>query len=73
MGTRGGGFKKTRAGVVSVSVTIPEGVYADMIRIVETERRWTDRVDFAREAIKEKVEREKREHPLGLPLMARKG
>jgi hypothetical protein len=46
-------------------MTIPMGLYEEMVAILESERRWADRVDFIREAIKEKVERWNREHPLG--------
>ncbi|MHB8430183.1 MAG: hypothetical protein ACYDDZ_06585 [Acidimicrobiales bacterium] len=48
----------------SVTVSLPEGIYSDMIGVIETDRRWFDRVEFVREAVKEKIERWKKEHPL---------
>ena len=50
-----------------MGVTLPDGLYEEMIRVIDNERRWVDRVEFIREAIKEKLERWKKEHPLGLP------
>lgn len=51
------GKKRTRVGIESFGVTLPEGVYREMIDIIEKERSWSDRVEFTREAIREKIER----------------
>lgn len=61
------GKRRTVAGYQKVGVTLPDGLYEEMIRVIDNERRWVDRVEFIREAIKEKLERWKKEHPLGLP------
>ncbi len=65
------GTKRSDVGYQKVGVTIPDGVYREMIEIVESERRWFDRVEFIREAVKEKIERWKKEHPLGPPPKSR--
>lgn len=54
------GAKKTsRVGLQQFGVTLPEGVYRDMMDLVEREKRWDGRVEFTREAVREKIEREK--------------
>ena len=65
------GKRRTVAGYQKVGVTLPDGLYEEMIRVIDNERRWVDRVEFIREAIKEKLERWKKEHPLGLPTPQR--
>ncbi len=52
-----------------VSTTMPEDDFDDMVRIIETDRRWVDVADFVRQAVREKVDRWKREHP-GTPASA---
>ena len=67
MPKRGGGEKRTKSPIVSFGVTLPEGVYEELVAVIETGRRWQDRVEFTREAIKEKLDRWKKEHPLWSP------
>ena len=48
-------------------VGVPSGLFMEATKVVEYEGKWMSLADFVREAIKEKVERWKKEHPLGLP------
>lgn len=50
-----------------VQVGLPEGVYKEIEAAVRATAQWMSVVDFLREAAKEKLERMKKEHPLGLP------
>lgn len=50
-----------------VSLRLPKGLHDEMVRIIEGAREWKDRQHFIAEAIREKVERWKRDHPLGPP------
>jgi hypothetical protein len=60
---------KKRAGVdyERVGVTIPKGIHDEMVAIIATDKRWFDRVEFAREAIKEKIDRWRKDHPMWSP------
>lgn len=58
------GAKRSAVGYEKVGITLPDGIYEEMVAIIETDRRWFDRVEFVREAVKEKIERWKKEHPL---------
>ncbi len=53
--------------VEKVTVTLPKGLYDEVVSIVRAGQGWLSAIDFLREAAKEKVERWKKEHPLGLP------
>lgn len=59
MAVRGGG--KKRVGVPSEPVTVlfPAGAHEEMVRLINSERRWFDRQEFIKEAVREKIEREK--------------
>ncbi len=50
-----------------VQVGLPEGVYREIEDAVRATGQWMSVVDFLREAAKEKLERLKKERPLGLP------
>ena len=58
---------KGRVRLEKVQVGIPEGVYREIEAAVRGSGQWMSVVDFLREAAKEKLERWKKEHPLGLP------
>lgn len=58
----GGGSRLPR-----VSATLPPSEFRELMLIIERGGEWIDSADFTREAIREKAERWKREHPLGVP------
>lgn len=57
------GEKKTNVGYQKLTITLPDGIHDEMKRLIESRRRWFDRVEFIREAIKEKIAREVAERP----------
>jgi metal-responsive CopG/Arc/MetJ family transcriptional regulator len=58
------GTKRSGVSYEKVGITLPEGVYAEMIGIIEADKRWFDRVEFIREAVREKIERWRKDHPM---------
>lgn len=48
-----------------MNVFVPIGLYEDMKKIVEKEGKWMSEPDFIREAVREKIERWKKEHAVG--------
>lgn len=44
---------------------IPEGLHDDMEKVIFSERRWFNRQKFVLEAIKEKIDRHRKENPFG--------
>lgn len=56
---RGGGKKRVTVPIERVTVILPTGVHDDMVRLIGSERRWFDRQEFIKEAVREKIEREK--------------
>ena len=61
------GAKKSRVPVEKVTATLPKGMYEEVVAIVREGKSWLSAIDFIRESVKEKLERWKKEHPLGLP------
>ncbi|HEV2449673.1 MAG TPA: hypothetical protein VGU43_04590 [Thermoplasmata archaeon] len=61
------GKKRSTTDYERVGVTIPRRIHDEMLEIMRADPRWFDRVEFVREALKEKIERWKKEHPLGAP------
>ena len=62
-----GGRKRTQVSTEKVTATLPASEHAELVELIESTGRWVDRSDFVRQAIREKVERWKRDHPLGAP------
>jgi metal-responsive CopG/Arc/MetJ family transcriptional regulator len=62
-----GGKKRSNVDYESVSVSIPRAIHDELIAIIEHDQRWFDRVEFVREAVKEKIDRWKKDHPLWTP------
>lgn len=62
-----GGQGKVRVPEEKVGLRLPKGLHDEMVRVIESAREWKDRQHFIAEAIREKIERWKREHPLGPP------
>jgi hypothetical protein len=54
---------------VSVAARIERGYYEDMVRIIDADDHYNRLGDFVREAVFEKIERWKKEHPLGTPSL----
>lgn len=52
---------------VSVAARIERGYYEDLVRIIDGDDHFNRIGDFVREAVLEKIDRWKREHPLGSP------
>ncbi|MCI4345877.1 MAG: ribbon-helix-helix domain-containing protein [Thermoplasmata archaeon] len=57
---RGGGKKKIEVANEQVCVRLPAGLYEDLLRVMAAEKRWFDRQDFVKEAVREKIERHRR-------------
>ena len=51
------GPKKSRVPVEKLTVTLPQGMYQEVIGIINVEHGWLSAIDFIREATKEKVDR----------------
>jgi hypothetical protein len=52
---------------VSVAARIERGYYEDMVRIIDADDHYNRLGDFVREAVFEKIDRWKKDHPLGSP------
>jgi hypothetical protein len=52
---------------VSVAGRIERGYYEDLVRIVDSDNHFNRIGDFVRESVVEKIERWRKEHPLGTP------
>ena len=63
------GAKKVVGRSELVGMRFPKAVYDEMLVIISSDDRWPypARQNFILEAVKEKVERWKRDHPLGAP------
>jgi len=51
------GVKRVNIPTERVTVLIPEGLYAEMVEVMTHEKKWVDRVEFVRQAVREKVDR----------------
>jgi Arc/MetJ-type ribon-helix-helix transcriptional regulator len=60
-----GGKRRTNSETEKVGTTLSKLEHGDLVRAVEGGA-GVDRSDFVRQAIREKLERWKREHPLGV-------
>ncbi len=52
---------------VSVAARIERGYYEDLVRIIDADDHYNRLGDFVREAMLEKIDRWKKDHPLGGP------
>ena len=52
---------------VSVAARIERGYYEDLVRIIDADDHFNRLGDFVREAVFEKIDRWKKDHPLGAP------
>lgn len=53
---------------VSVAARIERGYYEDLVRIIDADDHYNRLGDFVREAVLERIDRWKKEHPLGSPV-----
>ena len=51
------GEKTVRVRNVKINSSLPEGEYQELHAVIESTRRWNDVADFARQAIREKLDR----------------
>jgi hypothetical protein len=60
------GKAKARAQAEKVGLRVPLGLYREMMDVVEAAKMWSDppRQNFILEAIKEKIDRWKKDHPM---------
>ena len=52
---------------VSVAARIERGYYEDLVRIIDADDHYNRFGDFVREAVLEKIDRWKKDHPFGGP------
>ena len=52
---------------VSVAARFERGYYEDLVRIIDADDHYNRFGDFVREAVLEKIDRWKKDHPLGGP------
>jgi UTP:GlnB (protein PII) uridylyltransferase len=60
--------KSKKKGGIQVCALFPPDVYQDIEFIMKTDKRWFKETDFIREAVSEKIERWKKEHPTAVSL-----
>ena len=50
-----------------VGLRVPVGLHAEMVAVIHSANQWKDRQAFILEAIKEKTERWRKDHPMWSP------
>lgn len=50
---------------VPVNLRLPEGLYEEIIKILEKERKWNSPQQFIQDALNEKIDRWHRDHAVG--------
>jgi hypothetical protein len=50
---------------VPVNLRLPEGLYEEIIKILEKERKWNSPQQFIQDALNEKIDRWKKDHAVG--------
>ena len=48
---------------IQVNVRLPIGIYGEIIRIMNNEKKWNSPQQYIQDALNEKIERWKKEHP----------
>jgi hypothetical protein len=46
-----------------LGIRLPEGIYEEMIRIMDKEKKWNSPQQFIQDALNEKIDHWKKEHP----------
>ena len=55
--------KKEYVETIQVNVRLPIGIYGEIIRIMNNEKKWNSPQQYIQDALNEKIERWKKEHP----------
>lgn len=55
--------KKEYVETIQVNVRLPIGIYGEIIRIMSSEKKWNSPQQYIQDALNEKIERWKKEHP----------
>ncbi len=55
--------KKEYVETIQVNVRLPIGIYDEIIRIMNNEKKWNSPQQYIQDALNEKIERWKKEHP----------
>jgi hypothetical protein len=50
---------------VPVNLRLPEGLYEEIIKILEKERKWNSPQQFIQDALNEKIDHWKKDHAVG--------
>lgn len=50
---------------VPVNLRLPEGLYEEIIKILEKERKWNSPQQYIQDALNEKIDRWKKDHAVG--------
>jgi hypothetical protein len=50
---------------VPVNLRLPEGLYEEVIKILEKERKWNSPQQFIQDALNEKIDHWKKDHAIG--------
>ncbi len=57
--------KKNYVNTEQVNVRLPEGIYSEIIKIMNKEKKWNSPQQFIQDALNEKIERWKKENAVG--------
>jgi hypothetical protein len=55
--------KKPYVTTYQVNLRLPEGIYQEILKIIEIEKKWNSPQQFIQDALNEKIDRWKKEHP----------
>ena len=55
--------KKEYVETIQVNVRLPIGIYDEIIRTMNNEKKWNSPQQYIQDALNEKIERWKKEHP----------
>jgi len=55
--------KKPYVTTYQVNLRLPEGIYQEILKIINLEKKWNSPQQFIQDALNEKIDRWKKEHP----------
>jgi len=55
--------KKPYVTTYQVNLRLPEGIYHEILKIIEIEKKWNSPQQFIQDALNEKIDHWKKEHP----------
>lgn len=50
---------------VPVNLRLPDGIYEEILEILQSERKWNSPQQFIQDALNEKIDRWKKDHAIG--------